>query len=74
MEVYFQWYQHKPPFDSEEKRMELLNKLNSVNGVDLPINSITRRPGIRISNLKDQAAVKQLMQVFDWVIQEIISS
>ncbi len=74
MEVYFQWYQHKPPFDSEEKRMALLNRLNSIDGVNVPLDSITRRPSIKISNLKDRASIEQLMRVFDWVIQEVISS
>ena len=46
VEIYFQWYQYKKPFDDEEKRKLILNKLNEIEGVNLPEDSINRRPSI----------------------------
>ena len=71
VEIYFYWYKYKLPFDSEEKRRELLSRLNAIAGVSLPDDAIARRPGIPLSALKDETALKQFLEVFDWVVQEI---
>jgi hypothetical protein len=56
VEIYFQWYQHKAPFDSETKRRDLLNRLNAIPGVSIPENGITRRPSIPLSALANPSA------------------
>jgi hypothetical protein len=71
VEIYFYWYQYKAPFDSEEKRRELLSRLNAIPGVSLPDDAIARRPGIPLSTFEDESALGQLLETFDWVIQEI---
>ena len=71
VEIYFYWYQRKRPFDAEEKRRELLSHLNAIEGVSLLDEVIARRPSIPLAILKDEAALKQFLQAFDWVIQEI---
>jgi hypothetical protein len=71
VEIYFYWYTYKAPFDREEKRRDLLHRLNAINGVSLPEDSIDRRPGIPLSAFKDDAALRQFLDIFDWVIQEI---
>ena len=40
VEIYFYWYQYKPPFESEEKRFEILERLNTLEGVFLPKDAI----------------------------------
>jgi len=74
VEIYFYWYQYKTPFDSEEKRRELLSRLNAIPGVSLPDSAITKRPGIPLSTFGDESALQQFFQVFDWVVQEIQAS
>ena len=74
LEVYFYWYQYKPPFDSTEKRLELLERLNAIEGVSLPEEAIRRRPSIPLAELKDQTKLEQFLQVLDWVLQEIRAS
>lgn len=71
IEIYFYWYQYKPPFDIEKKRRELLNKLNAIDGIDLSADAINRRPSIPLSVLVDETACQQFLQVFDWFIQEV---
>lgn len=70
-EIYFYWYQYKEPFDSDEKRLELLKRLNDIEGIDLHNDAIARRPGIPLSVLRNGTALKQFLSVFDWVVQEI---
>ena len=71
VEIYFYWYQYKAPFDDEAKRRELLARLNSIRGVDLPDDSITRRPSIPLPVLSGEAERKSFLQTFDWVVDEI---
>jgi hypothetical protein len=64
VEIYFQWYQHKAPFDSETKRRDLLNRLNAIPGVSIPENGITRRPSIPLIVLANPSALEQFLAAF----------
>jgi hypothetical protein len=74
VEVQFQMMQTKPPFSDEAKRLELLHRLNTVPGVKIPPDGITRRPPIPLSVLKDGAVLGQFLAKLDWVIQEVRAS
>jgi hypothetical protein len=74
VEIYFYWYQYKKPFDTKEKREELLRRLNQIPGVSLPAEAILKRPNIPLSVLKDESALEKFLQVFDWVVSEIKST
>jgi len=71
IETYFYWYQQKPPFESEESRLGILQRLNDIEGVSIPADGIKKRPSIRLSILQKQTALDQLLAVFDWMIEEI---
>jgi hypothetical protein len=74
VEIYFYWYQFKPPFDSEDRRRELARRLTALDGVTLPDDAITRRPGIPLSALMDGDTVEAFLEIFDWVVEEIRDS
>lgn len=71
VEIYFQWYQYKPPFDLESKRRELLDKLNAIPGVSLPPDAITKRPGIPLSTFQSDDALARFFEIYDWFIEEV---
>lgn len=71
IEIYFQHYKNKKPFDSEEKRKELLNKLNLISGVEIQDYEISKRPRINISILKEGDNLKNFLEIFEWFINEI---
>ena len=71
IETYFYWYQQKPPFESDESRFGILQKLNAIEGVSIPADGIKKRPSIKLSIFQDQTTLKQLLAVFDWMIEEI---
>lgn len=71
VEIYFYWYQYKPPFDTEERRRALLTRLNAIPGISLPEEAIAKRPGIPLSALHDEEALRQFLEVFDWFVEEI---
>ena len=60
VEVYFQYYAYKAPFNDEEKRMELLARLTEIPDVSLPEDSITKRPSIQLATLATGDNLQQL--------------
>jgi hypothetical protein len=74
LEVQFQMMQTKPPFSTEAKRLELLHRLNSLPGIVIPRDGITRRPTISLSILMNDVVLGQFLAALDWVIQEVRAS
>lgn len=68
--INFQYMQNSPPFDDENERLELLRRLTEMSGVAIPADAITRFPGIPLSALKDETALKQFLAILDWVVLE----
>jgi hypothetical protein len=71
IEIYFQYLKMKPPFNSEEKRLDLLNKLNSIEGLNLQINKIEGRPSFDIKALIRKENLTEFIKIYEWVINEI---
>lgn len=71
VELYFQWYRSYPPFDSEEKRRELLSKLNAFLPKEIPGDAIDRRPGIPLSDLEHESVLEKFLRTFEWFLEEI---
>jgi hypothetical protein len=63
--------QTRLPFAEETKRLELLNRLNQIEGINLSVDSITKRPSIPLANFKDFAVLQEFLNSLDWVIQQI---
>jgi hypothetical protein len=67
-------YGSQPPFDREEKWVELRGQLSSI-GLSLPVDKTEfRSPGIRLSTVQDDTALKQVLDTFDWVVLQIKNS
>lgn len=61
----------RPVFGHEEKRRELLQRLNQVPGVKLPEDCIARYPSVPLALFSNETVLKQFLDVFDWYIAEI---
>ncbi len=70
VEIYFQHMKGRPPFDKEERRMELLDKLNSIKGVSIPESKINARPSFKIALLTDANEMKKFLDAFSWYWDE----
>jgi len=71
VEIYFQWFKSRTPFDEETKRLALLEKFNSAPGINLSADSITRRPGVRLSALTDPKTFSVFISAFEWFLAEV---
>ncbi|MEG3849490.1 hypothetical protein QT971_18960 [Microcoleus sp. herbarium19] len=71
MEIAAHNYGSQPPFDGEEKWLELRNKFSSI-GLSLPTEPGERRsPSLALFTLQDESDLHQVLETFDWVIEEI---
>lgn len=70
IEIYFQHMKGRPPFESEVRRLELLEKLNTIKGVSLPRDKVSARPGLLLSALIDNAELKKFLDAFNWYWKE----
>ncbi len=71
VELYFQWYLRKPPFEDDRTRLEIINRLNQIAGVRLDAADIARRPSIRLAQLSTPESIEKFLAVFEWMIEEI---
>ena len=74
VEIYFYWYTYKPPFDDEAKRLSLLEKLNKIEGVNIPKDAIAKRPPISLRILDNQEKINQFLDAFNWYLDVIKQS
>ncbi|NLE01465.1 MAG: hypothetical protein GX640_16485 [Fibrobacter sp.] len=64
----------RPVFQEETKRIELLNRLNQIPGIDLSTDSIEKLNNpISMEVLKNSTVLEQFLDVFNWVFDEIRS-
>lgn len=67
-EVQFQHLLTRPPFDSEQRRLELLRRVNDIPGVSFGPEVITKRPSIPLAVLAgNPRALEQLKAVLRWL-------
>jgi hypothetical protein len=66
--VQFQHLLTRPPFDSEQRRLELLRRVNDIPGVSFGPEVITKRPSIPLAVLAgNPRALEQLKAVLRWL-------
>ena len=74
VENYLYQNKERPPFDSDEKRMEWLDRLNRIDGVEFSKENINKQPTISLQNLMSDKALEQFLSTYDWVVEEILKS
>jgi hypothetical protein len=70
LEISFQ-YMTNGPFADEEKRRELLAKLNALPGVRIEAASLSRRPSFRLAVLATESARSGFLDACDWFVDEV---
>jgi alkylated DNA nucleotide flippase Atl1 len=65
-EVVFQHLARRPPFDDPALRRELRDRLNSVDGIDLPESKLALRPSFPLTVLSTTTAVEQISGILEW--------
>ena len=74
IEVLFHRMRSNSPFGAETKRLSLLERLNSIDGIELSPDVIRGNPKFRIDVLNTKASFDAFLGAFDWVLSEIRQS
>ena len=69
VEIYFQHF--KAPFDRDEKKRELMNKFNSIAGIQIGEEFINRRPSIDCTLLCNKTNYTQFVEIYREMVEEI---
>lgn len=71
LEISSQSYADRTPFDLPEEWAKLRAQFSSI-GLALPVERTeTRFPYLRLSTLQDEFSLNQVLETFNWVVQEI---
>jgi hypothetical protein len=66
VEVVFQYLKTRSPFDDTERRRELLNRLNKIDGIDLPEAKLELRPSFPVRVFTEHG--DEICEVLDWFV------
>lgn len=66
VEVVFQYLKDRSPFDDTEQRRELLNRLNEIEGIDLPEAKLELRPSFPVRVFAEHG--EEICGVLDWFV------
>jgi len=65
VEIPFQWIKERPVYNEESNRLDLLRKLNGVPGIELPEDSINRRPSFPLNSIRYESDLKKFFDVWE---------
>jgi len=68
---FFEYLMRTAAFKEETKRVELLARLNQIDGMKFTEDMITRRWRIMMRNFFEGTRLKALLAVLDWVVDEL---
>lgn len=66
VEVVFEYLKTRSPFDDTEQRRELLNRLNKIDGIDLPEAKLELRPSFPVRVFAEHS--DEICEVLDWFV------
>jgi len=68
VEIGMQYY--KPPYDTDESQLELITKLNEIQGVALTKERIHKRPNINVEVLSNDADFTKFTEIFNKMVED----
>jgi hypothetical protein len=67
----FATYQRRSPFESEDKRRELLRQFNSFLNAKIPETAIDKYPGFPLAELTEAGKLDQFLKTFEWFVEQV---
>lgn len=64
--IYFQYLKYKP-FNDENVRLELLNRVNEIEGIDISPDKIHGRPKFSLIALNDKKSMEVFINTLEWI-------
>jgi hypothetical protein len=71
VELLFNYYLTKPPFDDESLKQQFISRLNAIPGVSIPADGTRPRPNFPLLRLVESGALQAFLSTFDWFIARV---
>lgn len=71
IEIRFNHMKESDPFRSYDMRIALLERLNSIEGANLPVEKIDSRPNFKIGLLYDGTMLDRFLNTWAWYLEQI---
>jgi hypothetical protein len=71
IQLYFAYWSKQAPFDSAPARLEMLRRLNDVNGIALPDTAIEKWPSIPLETLANDEALEKFLNAMEWFLDQV---
>jgi len=62
---------NRPEFKAKERREDLRQRLNALEGIDIPEEGIEKYPSILVEPMTDRQLREGFLEVMHWLIEEI---
>lgn len=72
VDVVFQHMAKRPPFDDLGLRQQFRDRLNRIDGVDLPDDSLDKRPSFEMALLTKPAVLDELISIMAWFFETAV--
>ena len=69
-DIYFQHYKNRPPFDRDDYKLQLLERLNNIQGVAISKDKISKRPNFDLILLEQESEMQKFIDAFDWFYRQ----
>jgi hypothetical protein len=71
LRVYYQFLKAYPPFNEEQKRRELNDRLNTIPGLNIPSTAISGKPAVPLDILGAPGNLRRFLEIIEWVRSEV---
>jgi hypothetical protein len=71
VELNFQYWCQKAPFDDRNRRFELLTRINRISGVSIPEESLEKRPSIPLDRLSNVQSLQVFLGAMQGYVDEV---
>jgi hypothetical protein len=68
---FYRLHHETQAFRVDEKKFELLDKLNKIKGISISPKYITKEPSIPIPVLIDESSLRMFLEILDWLTHEL---
>ncbi len=72
VDLHFQYL--KPPFETKQRRLDLLHRLNVASGLNIPEDYVSRIRTVRLSWLTGEGSLDGFVKVLQWYVNEVKKS
>ena len=74
IELQFQHISRRDPFNDDALLRELFDRVCAIDGVELPLDRIKKRPGFPIEVLASEGRMNQFMEVLEWFLARFLET